>query len=217
VLEACGLLGIRRAVLGSSESSYGICFANEFFEPQYLPIDEDHPQLPEDSYGLSKVVGEVTAEMFHRRDGTQILSYRIGNVLCPEDHEPVQARPPGPPAERRFHPRPGPVERSRKTAGRSELRPLRGRRGLEVCGAWFRSCPSWPGFVFRAVDVGSPNAGQSNTAQPCQPTRGEEGSGAAEPRTALPRPRKKGQLDPGSPESSPPSNAETFASSARSL
>jgi nucleoside-diphosphate-sugar epimerase len=92
VLEACGLLGIRRAVLGSSESSYGICFANEFFEPQYLPIDEDHPQLPEDSYGLSKVVGEVTAEMFHRRDGTQILSYRIGNVLCPEDHEPVQAR-----------------------------------------------------------------------------------------------------------------------------
>ncbi|HTV18099.1 MAG TPA: NAD(P)-dependent oxidoreductase, partial [Polyangiaceae bacterium] len=29
VLEACGLLGIRKVVLGSSESSYGICFANQ--------------------------------------------------------------------------------------------------------------------------------------------------------------------------------------------
>jgi nucleoside-diphosphate-sugar epimerase len=92
VLEACGLLGIRKAVLGSSESSYGMCFANQFFEPRYLPIDEAHPQLPEDAYGLTKVVGEATAAMFHRRDGTQILSYRIGNVLCPEDHARVKAR-----------------------------------------------------------------------------------------------------------------------------
>jgi nucleoside-diphosphate-sugar epimerase len=92
VLEACGLLGIRKVVLGSSESSYGICFANEFFEPKYLPVDEAHPQLPEDTYGLTKVVNEATAAMFHRRDGTQILSYRIGNVLCPEDYERVKAR-----------------------------------------------------------------------------------------------------------------------------
>jgi nucleoside-diphosphate-sugar epimerase len=92
VLEACGLLGIRRVVLGSSESSYGLCFANEFFEPKYLPLDEAHPQLPEDTYGLTKLVGEATAAMFHRRDGTQILSYRIGNVLSPEDHASIKAR-----------------------------------------------------------------------------------------------------------------------------
>jgi nucleoside-diphosphate-sugar epimerase len=92
VLEACGLLGIKKAVIASSESSYGICFANKFFEPHYLPIDEAHPQLPEDTYGLTKVVNEVTAAMFHRRDGTQIVSLRIGNVICPEDHEPIRAR-----------------------------------------------------------------------------------------------------------------------------
>jgi nucleoside-diphosphate-sugar epimerase len=92
VLEAAGLLGIRKVVLGSSESSYGICFANEFFEPKYLPVDEAHPQLPEDTYGLSKVVGEATAAMFHRRDGTQVLSYRIGNVLRPADHARIKAR-----------------------------------------------------------------------------------------------------------------------------
>lgn len=92
VLEACGLLGIKKAVIASSESSYGICFANQFFEPRYLPIDEAHPQLPEDTYGLTKVINEFTADMFHRRDGTQILSYRIGNVICPEDHAPIRAR-----------------------------------------------------------------------------------------------------------------------------
>ncbi len=92
VLEACGLLGIKKAVIASSESSYGICFANTFFEPHYLPIDEAHPQLPEDTYGLTKVVNEATAAMFHRRDGTQIVSLRIGNVISPEDHKRIKAR-----------------------------------------------------------------------------------------------------------------------------
>lgn len=92
VLEACALLNIQRAVIASSESSYGICFASEFFEPRYLPVDEAHPQLPEDSYGLSKVVNEATAASFHRRTGMQVISLRIGNVLSPEDHERVRAR-----------------------------------------------------------------------------------------------------------------------------
>jgi len=90
VLEACAILGIRKVVLASSESSYGICFATDFFEPQYLPVDEAHPQLPEDSYGLSKVVNEKTAEAFHRRTGMQVISLRLGNVLCPEDHATIR-------------------------------------------------------------------------------------------------------------------------------
>ena len=100
VLEACGLLGIRKAVIASSESSYGLCFANEFFEPDYLPIDEAHPQYPEDTYGLTKVVNEATAAMFHRRDGTQILSFRIGNVLCPDDYDALRARAANHPEDR---------------------------------------------------------------------------------------------------------------------
>jgi nucleoside-diphosphate-sugar epimerase len=92
VLEACGLLGIKKAVIASSESSYGFCFADKFFEPRYLPVDEAHPQLPEDTYGLTKVINEVTAAMFHRRDGTQILPLRIGNVVCPEDYPGLKAR-----------------------------------------------------------------------------------------------------------------------------
>lgn len=90
VLEACAMLGIQKAVIASSESSYGICFASDFFEPKYLPVDEAHPQLPEDSYGLSKVINEVTAETFHRRTGMQIISLRLGNILCPEEHQAIK-------------------------------------------------------------------------------------------------------------------------------
>ncbi|WP_136608626.1 NAD-dependent epimerase/dehydratase family protein [Paenibacillus dokdonensis] len=87
VLEAASGLGIRKAVIASSESSYGIVFAVNPIAPQYVPLDEEHPQLPQDSYGLSKIVNEQTAEMFNRRSGIQVVSFRLGNVIPPEWYE----------------------------------------------------------------------------------------------------------------------------------
>lgn len=84
ILEAAAGLGIKKVVLASSESSYGICFSRQALEPKYVPIDEDHPQLPEESYGLSKIVNEKTAEMMNRRTGMQVVSLRLGNVISPE-------------------------------------------------------------------------------------------------------------------------------------
>ncbi|NBI30308.1 NAD-dependent epimerase/dehydratase family protein [Chengkuizengella marina] len=86
ILEAAANLGIDKVVLASSESSYGMVFASEFFDPMYLPVDEEHPQTPEDSYGLSKVVNEVTAQAFNRRTGMQVISLRLGNILEPSDY-----------------------------------------------------------------------------------------------------------------------------------
>ncbi|SDW93431.1 Nucleoside-diphosphate-sugar epimerase [Alicyclobacillus hesperidum] len=87
VLEAAAALGIQKAVITSSESSYGLVFARHLFSPAYLPIDEDHPQLPQDAYGLSKVVNELTADMFHRRTGMQVVSFRMGNVITPDMYQ----------------------------------------------------------------------------------------------------------------------------------
>ncbi|GGE52904.1 nucleoside-diphosphate-sugar epimerase [Pullulanibacillus camelliae] len=81
ILEAAANLGIQKAVITSSESSYGIVFARRPLEPQYVPIDEEHPRFPQDSYGLSKIVNEQTAEMIHQRTGMQIVSMRLGNVI----------------------------------------------------------------------------------------------------------------------------------------
>lgn len=90
ILEAAASLGISKVVLASSESSYGIVFAKDMFSPQYLPIDEDHPQLPEDTYGLSKVMNELTGKAFHRRTGMQVISFRLGNILEPDDYVKVK-------------------------------------------------------------------------------------------------------------------------------
>ncbi len=83
ILEAAAGLGIKRAVTASSESSYGIVFAVHPFSPQYVPIDEDHPQLPQDAYGLSKIVNEKTGDMFYQQTGMQVVSFRIGNIITP--------------------------------------------------------------------------------------------------------------------------------------
>lgn len=87
ILEAAGTLGIKKVVITSSESSYGIVFSKKGLQPKYVPIDEEHPQLPEDSYGLSKIVNEQTAEMIHNRTGMQVVSLRIGNVIIPSMYE----------------------------------------------------------------------------------------------------------------------------------
>jgi nucleoside-diphosphate-sugar epimerase len=83
ILEAAAGLGIKKVVLASSESSYGYMYQG----PSYVPVDEEHPQLPTDSYGLSKILNEETAKMFNRKTGMQIVSLRIGNVMEPEDYK----------------------------------------------------------------------------------------------------------------------------------
>ncbi|WP_274363205.1 NAD-dependent epimerase/dehydratase family protein [Paenibacillus thermotolerans] len=89
VLEASAQLGITKAVIASSESAYGFAWADEPFDPRYFPIDEEHPMLPEECYGLSKVVGEEIAHTFHRQKNMQIVSLRFANILSPEDYEQV--------------------------------------------------------------------------------------------------------------------------------
>jgi nucleoside-diphosphate-sugar epimerase len=84
ILEAADTLGIKKAVVASSECTYGVVNSKTGLTPQYVPMDEDHPCLPEDGYGLSKIVGEEIARAIHRRHGMQIVSFRIGNVMTPE-------------------------------------------------------------------------------------------------------------------------------------
>jgi nucleoside-diphosphate-sugar epimerase len=86
ILEAADALGIKKAVIASSECTYGICNSLTGLGPQYVPMDEEHPALPEDSYGLGKIVGEEIARAVHRRHGMQIVSFRIGNIQTPEKY-----------------------------------------------------------------------------------------------------------------------------------
>jgi nucleoside-diphosphate-sugar epimerase len=87
VIEAAVKLGIRKVVIASSETTYGLVFANEPRNPTYFPLDEEYDVDPMDSYALSKVVNEQTSRAFAARSGIDIYALRIGNVIEPHEYE----------------------------------------------------------------------------------------------------------------------------------
>ncbi len=80
VFSAAALLGLDRVVWASSETVLGLPFGRRHArnllddqavpghqpEPDYAPIDEEHPLRPHSSYSLSKVLGEEMARQFAR-------------------------------------------------------------------------------------------------------------------------------------------------------
>ena len=86
VIESAVKLGIKKIIIASSETTYGICFSDGITDPHVLPLEEDYDVDPMDSYGLSKVVNEKTARSFQRRSGFDIYALRIGNVIEPHEY-----------------------------------------------------------------------------------------------------------------------------------
>jgi nucleoside-diphosphate-sugar epimerase len=77
VLQAAMLVGISKVTMASSLSALGTAWSVDAWSPLYAPVDEEHPLLVKDAYGLSKEVDERTAEMFHRRTGMQVVCLRF--------------------------------------------------------------------------------------------------------------------------------------------
>ena len=87
VLEAAAALGIKKAAIASSDSTYGIVFSRKPVSPVYVPVDEEHPQMPEDPYGFSKLVNEETARMLNRKTGMQIVCLRFVHIAMPAHYK----------------------------------------------------------------------------------------------------------------------------------
>lgn len=86
VIEAAMKLGIGKVVIASSETTFGVCFAEGDKDYHEFPLTEDYDIDPMDSYGLSKVCNEKTARAFAMRFKADIYALRIGNVMSPEDY-----------------------------------------------------------------------------------------------------------------------------------
>jgi nucleoside-diphosphate-sugar epimerase len=86
VIEAAMKLGVRKVIIASSETTYGVCFAEGDKDFHSFPLEEDYDIDPMDSYGLSKVCNEKTARAFAMRYRADIYALRIGNVIEPHEY-----------------------------------------------------------------------------------------------------------------------------------
>lgn len=101
VIEAAVKLGIRKVIIASSETTYGVCFAEGDKDYHNFPLEEDYDIDPMDSYGLSKVVNEKTARAFAMRSGADIYALRIGNVVEPHEYDRFPGFVANPPSRKR--------------------------------------------------------------------------------------------------------------------
>jgi UDP-glucose 4-epimerase len=72
ILNAMAETGIKKLVFSSSAAVYG--------EPQYLPIDENHPLEPENYYGFTKLEIERIMDWYRRLKGLRFASLRYFNA-----------------------------------------------------------------------------------------------------------------------------------------
>jgi UDP-glucose 4-epimerase len=81
VLQAAVELAIPRVVFSSSREVYG--------EPQYSPVDEDHPLAAKNPYGASKLAGEAYCRTFAHCHDVDVAVLRLANVYGPGDADRV--------------------------------------------------------------------------------------------------------------------------------
>jgi nucleoside-diphosphate-sugar epimerase len=80
VLAASRAAGVKKIVCGSSLAVYGFYYPLTLVQPDYLPVDEEHPVKPQDPYGLTKLVGERLCDAAAAQGDMQIASLRFSGI-----------------------------------------------------------------------------------------------------------------------------------------
>jgi nucleoside-diphosphate-sugar epimerase len=84
VFTAAARAGIHKLVWASSETLFGLPFTTP---PDFVPLDETHPDRPEWSYSLTKKIGETMAdELLRWYPGISIISLRFSNVISADEY-----------------------------------------------------------------------------------------------------------------------------------
>lgn len=87
LLEAARLAGVPRFIFASTNCVYGHCYrqSDRPFRPSHLPIDEAHPCLPENNYGLSKLLCEQMLATYSETWGMASAAFRLNWVWRQEE------------------------------------------------------------------------------------------------------------------------------------
>ncbi len=92
VLQAAEDAGVKRVVVASSDSVFGLSYNPPDWPPRFLPVDETHPTRPTEVYSLSKQVTETIAASFAARHAIEVLAIRPCHILFPRGYKEIEAR-----------------------------------------------------------------------------------------------------------------------------
>ena len=92
VLAAALTCGVKKIVCGSSLAVYGFYYPSAELQPDYLPVDEDHPLRPQDPYGMTKLIGEKLCDALVQKSGAQIASLRLAGVYTEAHRSMLRGR-----------------------------------------------------------------------------------------------------------------------------
>lgn len=92
VLQAAEDAGVRRIVVASSDSVFGLSYNPPDWPPKYLPVDEDHPLRPTEFYSLSKQVTEVISQSYAHRRKLEVQVIRPVHIVFPPEYPELEAR-----------------------------------------------------------------------------------------------------------------------------
>ena len=92
VLQAAEDAGIKRVVVASSDSVFGLSYNPPDWPPQFLPVDETHPTRPTEVYSLSKKITETISESFAARGKMEVLAIRPCHIVFPRGYGELEAR-----------------------------------------------------------------------------------------------------------------------------
>lgn len=82
LLEISRLLKIQKFIFTSAMSVYGL--TGNLREPEYLPIDENHPTAPSDFHGLTKLGGELLCKYYAENYHLVTIILRYSGVYGPK-------------------------------------------------------------------------------------------------------------------------------------
>jgi nucleoside-diphosphate-sugar epimerase len=94
VIAAARAAGVRKIVIGSSLTIYGLYYPSRPLLPEYLPIDEAHPRRPDDPYSLTKLLAEHLADALASSTTIQIASLRFPGVSRENLHATARQKDP---------------------------------------------------------------------------------------------------------------------------
>lgn len=92
VLQSAEDAGIKRVVVASSDSVFGLSYNPPDWPPQFLPVDETHPTRPTEVYSLSKKITETISESFAAKGKMEVLAIRPCHIVFPRGYGELEAR-----------------------------------------------------------------------------------------------------------------------------